>query len=109
MQAFDRLVKAGKARAVGASNLTPWRIAEANTISRINHWTEYSVVEQRYTYLRPRHGADFGPQIFISEELNDYARTGCDVALIGYSILLPGAYTLTDREVSMQFAGPGLR
>jgi aryl-alcohol dehydrogenase-like predicted oxidoreductase len=94
MQAFDRLVKAGKVRAIGASNLTPWRIAEANTISRVNHWNEYSVVEQRYTYLRPRHGADFGPQIFIS-----------DVALIGYSILLQGAYTRTDREVPMQFAG----
>jgi aryl-alcohol dehydrogenase-like predicted oxidoreductase len=104
MQAFDRLVKAGKVRAIGASNLTPWRIAEANTISRVNHWNEYSVVEQRYTYLRPRHGADFGPQIFISEELKDYARTE-NVALIGYSILLQGAYTRTDREVPMQFAG----
>ena len=105
MQAFDRLVNAGKARAIGASNLTPWRIAQANTISRVNHWTEYSVVEQRYTYLRPRHGADFGPQIFISEELKDFARTE-NVALIGYSILLQGAYTRSDREVPMQFAGP---
>ena len=105
MQAFDRLVKAGKVRAIGASNLTPWRIAEANRVSRANHWAEYSVVEQRYTYLRPRHGADFGPQIFISEELKDYARTE-NVALIGYSILLQGAYTRSDREVPMQFAGP---
>ena len=105
MQAFDRLVKAGKVRAIGASNLAPWRIAEANRVSRANHWTEYSVVEQRYTYLRPRHGADFGPQIFISEELKDYARTE-NMALIGYSILLQGAYTRSDREVPMQFAGP---
>ncbi len=105
MKAFDGLVKAGKVRAIGASNLFLWRIAEANLISRINKWTEYSVVEQRYTYLRPRHGADFGPQIFISEELKDFARAH-GVALIGYSILLQGAYTRSDRELPTQFAGP---
>jgi aryl-alcohol dehydrogenase-like predicted oxidoreductase len=105
MEAFDSLIKAGKVRAIGASNLSLWRIAEANTISRINHWTEYSVVEQRYTYLRPRHGADFGPQIFITEELKEYARRQ-GVALIGYSILLQGAYTRSDRPMPVQFAGP---
>lgn len=105
MEAFDRLIKAGKVRAVGASNLFLWRIAEANTVSRVHHWSGYSVVEQRYTYLRPRHGADFGPQIFISEELKDYALAQ-GIALIGYSILLQGAYTRSDKPVPAQFAGP---
>jgi aryl-alcohol dehydrogenase-like predicted oxidoreductase len=105
MRAFDGLVKAGKVRAIGASNLSPWRIAEANIVSRVHKWSEYSVVEQRYTYLRPRHGADFGPQIVISEELKDYARMHGS-ALIAYSILLQGAYTRSDREVPTQFAGP---
>jgi aryl-alcohol dehydrogenase-like predicted oxidoreductase len=105
MEAFSRLVKAGKVRALGASNLALWRIAEANTVSRAHNWAEYSVVEQRYTYLRPRHGADFGPQIFISEDLKDYAHSH-NVALIGYSILLQGAYTRSDRPVPVQFAGP---
>jgi len=105
MKAFDALVKAGKVRAIGASNLFLWRVAEANLVSRTNNWAEYSVVEQRYTYLRPRHGADFGPQIFISEELKDFARAH-GVALIGYSILLQGAYTRSDRQVPTQFAGP---
>ena len=105
MEAFDRLIKAGKIRAAGASNLAVWRIAEANTVSRIHQWSGYSVVEQRYTYLRPRHGADFGPQIFISEDLKDYSRAH-GIALIGYSILLQGAYTRSDRQVPAQFAGP---
>jgi aryl-alcohol dehydrogenase-like predicted oxidoreductase len=30
MSAFDRLIRAGKVRAIGASNLRVWRIAEAN-------------------------------------------------------------------------------
>jgi aryl-alcohol dehydrogenase-like predicted oxidoreductase len=36
--------------------------------------------------------------------LKHYARAH-DVALIGYSILLQGAYTRSDRDVPMQFAG----
>jgi aryl-alcohol dehydrogenase-like predicted oxidoreductase len=105
MEAFDTLVKAGKVRAIGASNLPLWRIAEANMVSRANKWIEYSAVEQRYTYLRPRHAADFGPQIFLSEDVKEYARSH-NLALIGYSILLQGAYTRSDREVPAQFAGP---
>ena len=105
MQAFDRLVKAGKVRALGASNLRVWRIAEANTVSRANGWTQYSAVEQRHTYFRPRHGADFGPQICISDDLKDQSRNR-GMTLIGYSILLQGAYTRKDRPVPKQYAGP---
>jgi aryl-alcohol dehydrogenase-like predicted oxidoreductase len=105
MEAFERLQRAGKVRAVGASNLAVWRIAEANAISEAHGWSGHTVVQQRYTYLRPRHGADFGPQIFISEELKDYAGHH-GIALLGYSVLLQGAYTRADREVPAQFAGP---
>jgi aryl-alcohol dehydrogenase-like predicted oxidoreductase len=105
MEAFHRLVKAGKVRAIGASNLSVWRIAEANIISQANGWTSYVAVEQRYTYLRPRHGADFGPQIFISQDLKDYAEVH-GIALNGYSVLLQGAYTRPDRQLPAQFAGP---
>ena len=105
MEAFDRLIKAGKVRAIGASNLRNWRIAEANTVSRIHEWTGYSVIQQRHTYLRPRHGADFGPQICMSEDLKSYCRSR-DIALIGYSVLLQGAYTRDDRPVPPQYAGP---
>jgi aryl-alcohol dehydrogenase-like predicted oxidoreductase len=105
MQAFDRLVKAGKVRALGASNLATWRVAEANQVSRANGWAEYSIVEQRYTYLRPRHDADFGPQIFIGDEMKDFAHAH-GIALVGYSILLQGAYTRADRPMPAQFAGP---
>jgi aryl-alcohol dehydrogenase-like predicted oxidoreductase len=105
MEAFDRLVNAGKIRAIGASNLRLWRIVEGNVISEANGWSIYSVIEQRYTYLRPRYGADFGPQIFIAEDLKDYAHFH-GIALVGYSVLLQGAYTRTDRELPAQFAGP---
>jgi aryl-alcohol dehydrogenase-like predicted oxidoreductase len=105
MEAFQGLLKEGKVRALGASNLAAWRIAVANTVAEKSRWTPYCVVQQRYTYLRPRHGADFGPQIFITHELEDYA-VSSGIALVGYSVLLQGAYTRTEREIPAQFAGP---
>lgn len=104
MAAFDRLVKAGKVRALGASNLAVWRIARANTIARANGLTPYTVVQQRYTYLRPRHGADFGPQLVIGPELKDLALSE-GLALVAFSVLLQGAYTRPERELPAQFAG----
>ncbi|MDE2730944.1 MAG: aldo/keto reductase [Bacteroidota bacterium] len=105
MEAFHRLVSAGKVRAIGASNLWLWRVAEANEIARQHGLTPYSVVEQRYTYLRPRHGADFGPQICITDDMKRFCAHH-NMTLIAYSILLQGAYTREDRPVPAQFAGP---
>lgn len=105
MEAFHRLIKAGKVRALGASNLWLWRIAEANMLSALKEWSPYSVVEQRYTYLRPRHGADFGPQIFITEDMKRFCQAH-GMTLIGYSVLLQGAYTRDDRPIPAQFGGP---
>jgi aryl-alcohol dehydrogenase-like predicted oxidoreductase len=105
MAAFDRLVQAGKVRALGASNLSVWRIAESNLLSQLKGWASYVAVEQRYTYLRPRYAADFGPQIFINEDLKDYARSS-GVSLIGYSVLLGGACARGAANLPPQFAGP---
>ena len=104
MSAFDRLVKAGKVRVLGASNLSIWRIAQANSIAKANHWSEFQVIQQRYTYVRPRHGADFGPQIFLSEDVKAFAKQH-GITLVAYSVLLQGAYTRPDRTLPAQFAG----
>jgi aryl-alcohol dehydrogenase-like predicted oxidoreductase len=104
MSAFDRLIKAGKVRAIGASNLAGWRIAEANAVSAALGVAGYSVAQQKYTYLRPRHGASFGPQVFLNEGVKDFAETN-ELSLIGYSVLLQGAYTRKDRELPLQFRG----
>ncbi len=105
MEAFHRLVQAGKVRLAGASNLPVWRIAEANTVSRLNGWVRYSAVQQRHTYLRPRHGADFGPQICVNDDLKSYCASR-NITIVAYSILLQGAYTREDRPIPAQYAGP---
>lgn len=104
MAAFDRLVKAGKVRVLGASNMSVWRIAEANAVAAANHWNGYQVVQQWYTYVRPRHGADFGPQYFISEDLKAFAKFH-GITLFAYSVLLRGAYTRPERQLPAQFPG----
>jgi aryl-alcohol dehydrogenase-like predicted oxidoreductase len=105
MEAFTSLIKEGKVRAIGASNLATWRVAEANAVAKAHAWSTYSVVQQRYTYLRPRHGASFGPQIFIGPEMKDFALSE-GITLVAFSILLQGAYTRPERAMPAQFAGP---
>jgi len=104
MQAFDKLVRMGKIRGIGASNLRVWRIAQANEIARANGWVQYSAVEQRYTFLRPHHAADFGPQLCIGDELKAFsAHSG--VAMVAYSVLLGGAYDKPGAVLPPQYAG----
>jgi aryl-alcohol dehydrogenase-like predicted oxidoreductase len=104
MLAFDRLITAGKIRAIGASNLKVWRIAEANMVGQTHGSARYCAVEQRHTYFRPRLGADFGPQICINEDMKDYCRSH-GMTLVAYSVLLQGAYTRRDRPLPAQYAG----
>jgi aryl-alcohol dehydrogenase-like predicted oxidoreductase len=72
LEAFHRLVSAGKVRWLGASNFTAWRMAQANTLATAAGWTPYCCIQQRYTYLRPAPGASFGAQIAVNEDLLDY-------------------------------------
>jgi aryl-alcohol dehydrogenase-like predicted oxidoreductase len=105
LAAFDRLVRAGKVRFVGASNFLAWRLAEAHALSTANTWPQYCCVQQRHTYLRPKPGASFAPQIAANEDLLDYCRNN-PVTLLAYSSLLSGAYTRPDRTIGEQYLGP---
>jgi aryl-alcohol dehydrogenase-like predicted oxidoreductase len=104
LQAFDRLVRAGKVRVIGASNFTAWRLEQARWISHANGWTEYCCIQQRHTYLRPKPGASFGAQLAVNADLLDYCRNR-EVILLAYSALLSGAYTRPERPIGQQYLG----
>jgi aryl-alcohol dehydrogenase-like predicted oxidoreductase len=89
LRAFDRLVGAGKVRFIGASNFLPTRLVESVWTSRTNSLVEYCCIQQRYSYIRPKPGADFGIQKATNTDLLDYCRTN-DFPLIGYAPLLKG-------------------
>ncbi|MCS7219778.1 MAG: aldo/keto reductase [Anaerolineae bacterium] len=105
LEAFDRLVRAGKVRFIGASNFLAWRLEEARWVSQTHGWAEYCCIQQRYTYLRPKPGASFDPQIAANEDLLDYCQTR-GLTLLAYSPLLSGAYTRPDRPLPAQYVGP---
>lgn len=105
LEAFHRLVKAGKVRFLGASNFVDWRLEKARWVSRTHDWPRYVCIQQRYSYLRPKLGADFDPQVAVNDELLDYCESE-GVTLLAYSVLLSGAYTREEREFPEQYLGP---
>ena len=54
----------------------------------------------------PRPGTDFGAQLVADDELLDFCGANHDVALLAYSPLLSGAYTMSDRPLPDQYLGP---
>jgi aryl-alcohol dehydrogenase-like predicted oxidoreductase len=103
LAAFDRLVTAGKVRAIGCSNLMTWRIEQARSVSHLHGWASYCCAQQRYSYLQPRSGATFGIQVATSQELLDYCQVHEDFSLLAYSPLLSGAYTRQDVALPPQY------
>jgi len=104
LEAFHRLVQAGKVRYIGASNYLAWRLEEAWWTSRQHGWPTYQCVQQRHTYIRKKHGTTFDPQVAANEDLLDYCRNR-EITLLAYSALLSGAYTREDRQFDDNYLG----
>lgn len=113
LEALDRLVKQGKVRYLGCSNMAAWRIAEARTLSRLRGFAPYRCVQRWHSYLRPRPGtggievpeAGFTFQNNVDDELIDYCKANDDFMIVAYSALLLGAYTRSDRPLPEKFVG----
>ncbi len=105
MEAFHKLVKAGKVCFIGASNFLSWRLEEARWVSRTRGWNEYCCIQQRYSYVRPKPGANFLPLVAANDDLLDYCKSR-GTALLAYSPLLRGGYTRTERPFPDQYLGP---
>ena len=98
MAAFDRLVRQGKVRTLGASNFDTWRLAEANLLAKEQGMTPYTVMQQRLTYLYPK--ASTAPAYTFNEITNrERLRflSQKDMPLVSYSCLCKGAYENPER------------
>jgi len=105
LAAFDRLVTSGKVRHIGASNYLPSRLVEALWMSKVNGYAAYCCIQQRYSYLRPRTGADFGLQVATNDDLLDFCRAR-NFPLIGYAPFLKGAIAgRPDKKLRDQYVG----
>ena len=62
LEAFDRLVRAGKVRALGASQIEAGRLDRALELSASNGWAAYSVLQTWYSLVeRPRFEDELAP------------------------------------------------
>jgi aryl-alcohol dehydrogenase-like predicted oxidoreductase len=90
LQALDALVKAGKTRFIGWSNVRTWRLERIRQLCDRYGWTAPVAVQQQHSYLRPRGGSD-GASIVDFEQL-DYLREHPDLTLVAYSPIAKGVY-----------------
>lgn len=105
LEAFGELVTAGKVRHIGCSNYEAWRLERARRISDAKGLPRYCCIQQRHTYLRPRRGAGFGVQLVADDGLLDFCAANPEVALLAYSPLLSGSYTVPGRALPEQYLG----
>jgi aryl-alcohol dehydrogenase-like predicted oxidoreductase len=94
---MHELVKEGKIRYIGASNLTTAQLQEANSVSKKNSWTPYTVLQQEYSYIHPKQDADMGITNHGDQEMFDYVKNS-NTAFIAYSPLLKGIYTNPEKR-----------
>ncbi len=103
MGAFARLIEAGKVRAIGCSNFATWRIAESRAAAGTAGTPSYAAAQFRYTYLRPKPGADLDVQVAVDDQLRDFCRSN-EVTLLAYSPLLQGAYSRGRDQIPADYA-----
>lgn len=104
--AFDRLIRAGKVRFLGASNHRAWRLEAVRTFCESRNLPYYCCIQQRFSYLQPVVGAGFGMQIAANEDLLTYCNAR-NVRMLAYSPLLGGVYSgRADRPVPAPYDTP---
>lgn len=61
MEALARLIREGKVRHLGASNLRAWQLAKMNFTARANGWPEFETVQAHYNLLYREEERDLLP------------------------------------------------
>lgn len=102
--AFDALIRSGKVRHIGCSNLTAARLTEALGTSCEHGFIPYCCIQQRYSYLQPDPNTDFGVQVAVDKGLLGVC-TEQNVTVLAYSPLLGGAYTRSDVPLPEPYRG----
>ena len=99
--AFDRLVRAGKVRAIGASNYTAGRLAEALAVSEREGLARYSVLQPEYN-LMERGGFEGALQRLCIDR---------DLGVLPYFGLASGFLTgkyRSEKDLAQSRRGPGV-
>ncbi|MBP2321948.1 aryl-alcohol dehydrogenase-like predicted oxidoreductase [Kibdelosporangium banguiense] len=104
LEALDEIVRAGKVRYIGWSNVWTWRLERIHALTRQNGWRSAPVaVQQQHSYLRPVAGT----RNVAGQDMLDYLAATDDISLAAYSPILGGVYEgRVDKPIWKQYAGP---
>lgn len=90
LEALDGLVKAGKTRYLGWSNVRTWRLEAIRQLCDRHGWAAPVALQQQHSYLRAKAGNE-SASIVGAEQL-DYLAGHRDLQLVAYSPILKGVY-----------------
>jgi len=90
LEALGAMVRAGKVRHVGWSNVRTPRLEKILGLCRENGWPAPVAVQQQHTYLRPRPGGDHTS--IVDDAQLDFLRAHPELRLVAYSPILKGLY-----------------
>ncbi|MCT2587885.1 aldo/keto reductase [Actinophytocola gossypii] len=90
LDALAGLVAAGKIRYLGWSNVRTWRLERIRALCDRHGWPAPVALQQQYSYLRPRPGADL--RSIVGDEQLHHLRHNPDLTLVAYSPLVKGAF-----------------
>jgi aryl-alcohol dehydrogenase-like predicted oxidoreductase len=100
---LDEIVRAGKVRYIGWSNVWTWRLERIRALTQQHGWQSAPVaVQQQHSYLRPIAGT----RNVAGADMLDYLDATDDISLVAYSPILGGVYEgRTDKTIWNQYAG----
>ncbi|MEO6091045.1 MAG: aldo/keto reductase, partial [Umezawaea sp.] len=108
LEALDGIVRAGKVRHIGWSNVRTWRLERIRQLADRHGWAAPVAVQQQHSYLRPQPRTNSAS--IVGPELLDYLKRHDDLSLVAYSPILQGIYDDPDRRAGhgkwAPYAGP---
>ncbi|ALG14344.1 aldo/keto reductase [Kibdelosporangium phytohabitans] len=97
LQALDEIVRAGKVRHVGWSNVWTWRLERIRALARANGWAVPIVAQQQFTYLDPVRSR----RNVAAADMLAWLEHNPDVTLAAYAPILQGSYEEGGRAKSI--------
>jgi aryl-alcohol dehydrogenase-like predicted oxidoreductase len=71
-------------------------------VACLQKWEGFTCIQQRHTYLEPAMRTNFGAQLILTPELEEYCRRK-NLGIMAYSPLLGGAYDQRDRPIPVPY------
>jgi aryl-alcohol dehydrogenase-like predicted oxidoreductase len=104
LEALAGLVRSGKVRHIGWSNVRTARLEKIRELCARNGWPAPVALQQQHSYLRRRPGLDHAS--IVDDEQLEHLRRHSDLTLVAYSPVLKGIYDDPEKRRGHWAMGP---